>query len=143
MGTNDSIHKELTTGAARFEAAELALKSDVHTFMGKLKALYIRWYGDVRADIHDWHWQATALKNHLVASGVPKHDDPATEPSNAPAQSAPSAPPSQVGDPKNVGDPSIHPGPGPQSFIQSKPDVTDPAAGGTTATPGSPAARAP
>jgi hypothetical protein len=138
--TNQSIHDALTKGAARFEAAELALKSDVHTFMGKLKALYIRWYGDVRADIHDWHWQATALKNHIVVNGVPKHDDPATEPSNAPAQSVPTS--SAVSDPRNVDDPSIHPGPGDPSFIRQKPDVTEPAAGGTTATPGSPAAHA-
>jgi hypothetical protein len=66
MSTNEQIHAALTTGEAAPEALILAAEHDVHTLMGKLKALYERIYGTIAADIHDWHFQATALKNHLA-----------------------------------------------------------------------------
>ena len=66
MSTNEQIHAALTTGEAAPEALVLAAEHDVHTLMGKLKALYERIYGTIAADIHDWHFQATALKNHLA-----------------------------------------------------------------------------
>jgi hypothetical protein len=63
MDTNAQVHAALKDSA---EATQLAAKSDVHTLMAELRALYHRIWGAVNLDVHDWHWQATALKNHVT-----------------------------------------------------------------------------
>jgi hypothetical protein len=81
MDSAARVHDLLKNGEAKVEAAQLAVDHDVHTLMGKLKALYERVYGAIALDIHDWHWQAKALKNHVENEGVPTDDPkPATEP---------------------------------------------------------------
>jgi hypothetical protein len=101
MTTNEQIHAMLTAGEARVEAAAAAIDTDVHTLMDKLKTIYEKFYGVIAADIHDWHWQATALKNHLAAEETPHdaapdlpHATPADAPDPAPsgAGAAPASP---------------------------------------------------
>jgi hypothetical protein len=74
MSTSEQIQSALKGSE---EAKALAAEHDVHTLMGKLKEWYERVHGLIAADIHDWHWHATTLKNSL--------NDPKGEPDAADA----------------------------------------------------------
>lgn len=93
MSTNDQIQSALKDGAIKEEAAQLAVENDVHTLMGKLKALYERVYGEIKADLADWHWHATKLKNEVT--GEVHADEPSAAaggPVVEPNSAAPSEP---------------------------------------------------
>lgn len=78
MSTATTVHTLLTTGEARLEAAELAAALEVHTLIARLKDLYTRTYGAVALDVHDWHWQAVALKNHVMNQKEAAHESVST-----------------------------------------------------------------
>lgn len=62
MSTTEQIHDALTQGEVSTETVKLAAQHDIHELMFKLKDLYERIYGAIAADIHDWHWIATKVK---------------------------------------------------------------------------------
>jgi hypothetical protein len=62
--TNAEVHAFLVEHP---EAIVLANDLDAHSLMGRLKELYERVTGRAALEVHDWHWQATALQNQLVA----------------------------------------------------------------------------
>jgi hypothetical protein len=74
MDTAEQVQKLLRHGEARFEAAEAVASKNIHGLMHAIREIYQRVYGRVALDIHDWRWQAQALKNHIVNEGPPKRD---------------------------------------------------------------------
>ena len=111
MSTNEQIASVLKDNE---EAHALAAVHDTHTLMGLLKELYERLHGAVAADLADWHWHATTLKNSLNATGEPHADD-----ANPAADGAGSEP--QPGTPVDAGEP---PAAAPVDETQPTPDST-------------------
>jgi hypothetical protein len=87
MSTNAQIAGVLKESA---EARALALEHDVHTLMGKLKAWYESVHGKIAADLADWHWHATTLKNQVT--GETDADKSSATPGNAGSEPQPDAP---------------------------------------------------
>ena len=106
MSTTDQIHAALTKGEVAGETACLAADNEVHELMGKLKALYERIYGAIAADIHDWHWIATKVKQSPESPDAPAStadDHPADPPASAaPATEVADAPREPPAEPPTV-----------------------------------------
>ena len=66
-----NIHTILELVKADAEAVAIAIETPIHEAVGKLKDWYTRVYGALNADIHDWHWIATTVKNSAAIESAP------------------------------------------------------------------------